>query len=78
MKESFEEWYKNYKQSGAFIIAFKEQDKDGCNVHYSGNEIEILYTLEEIIRKLNKKIPKEIIDKCYEIAFEELKGEENE
>lgn len=75
MKENFEEWYKNYKQSGAFIIAFKEKDNENCKVHYAGNGVEVAFIFEEIVRELNKKVPKELLDKCYEIAFEEEKGE---
>lgn len=75
MKDNFEEWYKNYKQSGAFIIAFKEKDSENCKVRYIGNTIEVMYIFEEIVRELNKNVSKELLDKCYEIAFEEEIGE---
>lgn len=68
-KEDFEKWYINFKQKGAIMFAFKEKNEEYAKIKYMGSRLEVLFLFEEIVRELNKKVDKQILDYIYEEAF---------
>lgn len=75
--DKIEELFKNYKQEGACILAIKKDDEETCNPFMSGKTIEVLFVFEEIVRALNKRIPKEMLEMAFNVAFTEVDSDED-